>query len=484
MKIDKIFKIGVVAFTALFFSCERLLDENPPSNISIVNFYKSETDALAGLFGAYSNIYGFYETNAISYGDVIADDLTISPIVADAFDFDELTYNSNVTNGLWGNGYTGINRANEVIFYTGLIEQIDAGAKADIIAEAKALRAIYYWNLVRLMSDVPLYETPTVNFDEILRERAPQEQVYDLIISDLEEAVAELPSSSEAGRINSNIANALLARIHLYRGNYAGALAHARNVINSGDYDLFTDYADIFKPENDNGIEHIFQIQYLAGERANGIPAVFGPRTPNGLYRRAFWANTIVQGSYAPTADFVAENPDSYRKSVTISDSFEHIDGVTGTITMEQAFGAGVFPYYISKYDDRAAEREADANYNVIRYADILLIAAEASNEVDPGNNEKYTWINRVRERARNGVATDLPDLAGLTQEEFRTAVLEERRFELAFEGQRAWDLKRRGEFISKVTAQGKTVASFQLLFPIPENQIERNPNLTQNEGW
>jgi hypothetical protein len=151
---------------------------------------------------------------------------------------------------------------------------------------------------------------------------------------------------------------------------------------------------------------------------------------------------------------------------------------------MEEAYGPGVYPFYVSKFDDRAKELQSGVNFNVIRYADVLLIAAEALNEVDPADNLKYVWINKVRERARNGVESDLPDLSGLSQGDFRNAVLDERRFELAFEGQRAWDLKRRGQFLNVMRAQGKNVEDFMLLFPIPDNQIRLNSNLTQNPGW
>lgn len=127
---------------------------------------------------------------------------------------------------------------------------------------------------------------------------------------------------------------------------------------------------------------------------------------------------------------------------------------------------------------------QSGINYTVIRYADILLIAAEALNETEPNNPKKYEWINSVRERARKGVESDLPDLNALTQEQFRTAVLEERRFELAFENQRAWDLKRRNLFLDKVRAQGKNVEDFMITFPIPDMQTQLNPNLEQNPGW
>ena len=465
----------------LFASCEDVLVEDPPSNISSTSFYQSEDDALAGLYGAYSNLYDAF-SSMLLYGEMNADDLTVSPIVPDNFEWDEFTYNSDVTGGLWADCFQGINRANEVVFYTEAID-FEASRKADLIAEAKALRAFYYFQLVRAVGGVPLYTTPTVGFDDIYAPRASADEVYSLIISDLEEAATELEATSLAGRINADVAHALLARIHLYRGNYAEALTYARNVISTGRYALLDDYAHVFEPEYDNSSEHIFQLQYLSGERNNWLPGRFGPRAPSGPYGNSFWAGTVVSGQYAPSLEFVAENPPSYRKSVTVADQYEHIDGVSGTITLQEVYG-GRFPYYISKFNDREAELQSGVNLTIIRYADILLIAAEALNEVEPANNEKYTWINQVRERARNGVESDLPDLSGLTQDQFREAVLEERRFELAFEGQRAWDLKRRNLFLEELRDQGKNVEDFMLLFPVPDNQIRLNPNLEQNPGW
>jgi len=476
-------KYSILLAVILLFACEDVLNEDPPGNISSTNFYESEEDAIAGLYGAYSNMYGVFSPgNVTNYGEVNADDMTISPIVPDRFEWDSFTYNSDITSSLWNVAFQGINRANEVIAYTENID-FEADRKTDLIAEAKALRALYYFSLVRAMGGVPLYETPTTGFDDIFTPRASEEEVYNLIISDLEAAATELEGSSAAGRINADVANAYLARIHLYRGEYAQALTHAQNVINSGRYQLLLDYAAVFSPENNNSAEHIFQLQYLSGEQNNGFPGQFGPRMPSGVFPNSFWAGTTVPGSVAPSAEFITENPESYRRTVTISDSYEHIDGVTGTITMEEVFG-GEFPYYISKFDDRASELQSGVNLTLFRYADILLIAAEAVNEVDPGNNQKYEWINQVRERARNGIEEDLPNLTGLSQEQFREAVLAERRFELAFEGQRAWDLKRSNRFLTELQDQGKDVMEFMLLFPIPDNQTILNDDLTQNPGW
>lgn len=475
--------INITLILIIWCGCESVLEENPSSNISLANFYQTESDALAGLFGAYANLYSFYGNTAITYGELNADDLTISPVVSDRFEWDEFTYSNDITNGIWANGFQGINRANEVIQYTDGID-LAPEKKADIIAEARALRAIYYFNLVRAMGGVPVYTSPTVGFDELNKPRASESEVYNFIIEDLELAADELNESGSSGRINSNVALALLARIYLYTGDYENAFRNAEQVINSGKYGLFGDYADVFKTENENGVEHIFQLEYLSGERNSGIPGQFGPRPPAGPYGSSFWAGTIVPGSVAPEISFVNENPKSYRKDVTVSDSYEHIDGVTGTITMDEVY-EGQFPFYISKFDDRENELQSGQNYNIIRYADILLIAAEALNEIDPSDNQKYLWINTVRERARNGVESDLPDLQGLTQDEFRAAVLEERRFELAFEGQRAWDLKRRGVFLEKLREQGKeALQDFMVLFPIPDNQIQLNFNLDQNPGW
>jgi hypothetical protein len=478
-----IFKFCLIIPLLLFtVSCENILVENPPSSISLTNFYHSESDALAGLYGAYNLIYSVSGLNSINYGELNADDLIISPIVSEGFSWDFFTYNSDVAGGLWSDCFTGINRTNEVILYTERID-ISAEKKADIIAEAKALRAFYYFQLVRVMGGVPLYEIPTVGFDAIYAPRATVDEVYNLILKDLKNAATELNSIKIPGRINADVANALLARICLYKGDYQNALTYAKNVISSGRYNLFQDYADNFKPEKKNGTEHIWQVQYLSGEINNGIPGAFGPRQSAGQYVKSFWANTTVGGSFAPSSQFVAENPLSYRRSMTIADRYAHIDGVSGTITMQQIYG-GKFPYYINKFDDRKAELQSGENFTIVRYADILLIAAEAQNEVDPTNIDKYTWINSIRQRARNGVSTDLPNLAGLSQTDFRTAVLEERRFELAFEGERAWDLKRRGLFLQKLKAQGKTVQDYMLLFPIPDTQIKLNKNLVQNPGW
>ncbi|WKN45005.1 RagB/SusD family nutrient uptake outer membrane protein [Tunicatimonas pelagia] len=468
----------------LTVACDDLLEEDPPSNIGSTNFYETEEDALAGLYGAYNSLYDVYSPdNVINYGEINADDLTISPIVPDRFEWDNFTYNSEITGGLWNSAYQGINRANEVIVNTEAID-FEAGRKADLIAEAQALRALYYFALVRAIGGVPLYETPTTSFDNIYAPRASEEDVYALVIRDLEAAANELESESLAGRINSGVANAYLARVHLYLGNYQEALTHAQNIINSGQYQLLPDYAAVFDPQNNNSAEHIFQIQYLSGERNNNLPSRFGPRMPaGGEFTNSFWAGTTIPGLAAPTDEFIAESPVSYRRSVTIADQYEHIDGVTGTITMEEIFG-GEFPFYISKFDDRTGELQSGMNLTLFRYADILLIAAEAMNEVEAGSNQKYDWINQVRTRARNGVEENLPNLAGLSQEVFREAVLEERRFELAFEGQRAWDLKRRGLFLEAVRDQEKTVMDFMLLFPVPDDQVQLNNNLEQNTGW
>lgn len=478
-----IHKLSLIVLILIFtISCEKILVEDPPSSISLSSFYQSESDALAGLYGAYSVLYGISGTNSLNYGEVNADDLTISPLVSDLYTWDFFTYNSEVTAGLWSNCFSGINRTNEVILYTERID-MEASKKADIIAEAKALRAYFYFQLVQILGGVPLYETPTVGFENIYTTRASENDIYNVILRDLRDAATELQPTSPAGRINADIANALLARIYLYKKDYPNALANAKIVINSKRYNLFQDYADNFKPEKKNGIEHIWQLQYKSGEINNGVPGMFGPRGTPGSYIKSFWALTTIPGNVAPSAEFVAVNPTSYRKSVTVADRYAHIDGVSGPITMQQLYG-GKFPYYINKFDDRKAELQSGENFTIIRYADVLLIAAEANNEVESSNNDKYTWINLIRERARKGVSTDLPDLAGLSQADFRTAVLEERRFELAFEGQRAWDLKRRGLFLQKLSSQGKTVKDYMLLFPIPDTQVKLNKNLVQNPGW
>ena len=224
---------AMVLMVLLTFSCEQILVEDPPSSISLANFYETEDDALAGLYGAYSDMYSVSGRSSLNYSEMNADDLVISPNVTDAFEWDNFTYNSDVTGGLWASCFRGINRSNEVIHFT---EEIDFNPerKADIIAEAKALRAYYYLQLVRVMGGVPLYEVPTVGFETIYAPRATEDEIFQLITRDLEAAATELEPTSPAGRINSDVANALLARVYLYLGDYENALTHARILINSG----------------------------------------------------------------------------------------------------------------------------------------------------------------------------------------------------------------------------------------------------------
>lgn len=472
--------VASLCFLALS-GCEDILIENPPSSISLASFYQNESDALSGLNGAYSKLYSIYNVSFIDYSELMADDLKGS-YVNSGNAFDVFNINNESMGPLWQNAFQGINLSNEVILYTERIDASDA-KKATIIAEARALRALYYFNLVRAFGGVPVYTMPTVGFDNIYSPRATADEVYSLVIEDLKNAEKVLGPKSAAGRFNSLIATAFLARIYLYRGDFSNALVQAKKVIDSGMYRLLLDYADVFKTEKKNGSEHIYQLQYLSGEQNTTIPSAFGPRPPAGPFSSSFWGQTVVNGNYEPEPTFVAENPDSYRKRATVSNSYLHINGSGKVVTMQEVY-KGAFPYYISKFDDRAAELQSGQNFNIIRYADILLIAAEAANEIEPENPSKYTWINLVRQRARNGVETDLPDLKNLAQSEFRNAVWNERRFELAFEGQRAWDLKRTGRFVKTLQAQGKSVEPYMVLFPIPNNQIKLNPNLEQNPGW
>ena len=183
MKNIKYFISALMSILLFMTSCESYLEENPAGNISIANFYSSEDDAIAGLYGVYNSVYSLYGNTAINYGEVNADNATISPNVSDLFEWDEFTYNNGTTEGFWRSAYDGINLANEVALYTAEID-FDVEKRADIVSEAKALRALFYWHLVRAMGGVPIYETPTVGFDEVNSPRATSDEVYNLILRD------------------------------------------------------------------------------------------------------------------------------------------------------------------------------------------------------------------------------------------------------------------------------------------------------------
>jgi tetratricopeptide (TPR) repeat protein len=355
------------------------------------------------------------------------------------------------------------------------------------MGEAYFLRAHYYFILARYFGDVPLVTKPLSSDDDLFPARNPVSDIYDLIISDLKNAITLLPQKStysqkDMGRASKGAAYGILAKVYLTLGNYQEAVNMATQVEGLG-YSLNPNYADNFNIENENSQESIFEVQYASDggysfwdneNQASWASPFMGPRGAN-----------FVGGGYGwnqPTQEFMNqyEDGDARKDITTLYQGCPSFDGkdyessysYTGYNVRKFLVPLSIVP----SYDN------SPLNFPVLRYADVLLMKAEALNELGQ-TSQAETYLNRIRNRAGlSNIQT------GLSQNDFRDAVLKERRLELAFEGQRWFDLIRveNGQYgLDFLHSIGKSNASQKhLLFPVPQIEIDRNPKLTQNPGY
>ena len=469
----------IIVFQLVMEGCSNILEEQPKSFFEEGNSFKSADDANAAIAAVYGRLRNVYNLNIIYLSDVNGEELEINPVVAAPKDIDLNRYTSATPtfDEFYTDSYLLIDRANRVIANVPKIE-MNAALKNQIIGEAQFLRALAYFNLVRAFGDVPLVTEVVNSTTDVLKARDPAEQVYARIIRDLTEAESVLPAryttASQIGRATSGAAKSILAKVYLTRKEWSAAAAKAKEVIDSKEYSLFAEYKDIFPPENKNGVEHIFSVQYSCILNSYGSPMA--------QQFAIFFTYPIQQvGGYL----YVTPN---HISSYTEGDKRMHINVVTEK--KNTATGAIIKPGLdqgpaTDKYWDPqpCGLMQARNNFMVIRYADILLMYAEALNEMNGPTADAYSAINLIRARARDDSAGP-QDLQGLTQQQFRDAVMQERSWELCFEGHRRWDLLRTDRYLGTLRQFGIPADERNLLYPLPQNEIDVNPALKQNNGY
>lgn len=496
------YKIGIV-FIALLgtMSCSKdIIDLSPRGTVLESNFYKTEAELFQGLVAAYDPL-GFATNFTMKMGllNTASDDTHAGG--SDASDqpawvaYDKFTLDPNLgpQAGLWSKNYTGIYRANLVIEKSeGAVAGLTADKKARYIAEAKFLRAYFYFDLVRWFGNVPLLTT-SPSADAIYKQsQATAADVYAQIEKDLKEAVAttQLPESvpaDELGRITKGAAKSLLGKVILFQNNTARmgeAATLFEEVINSNNYALEKIYGDIFKPENKFGKESIFEVHNSGNRKGDwgmGIDGNEGNKDVQFCGMRDFVGATYATGwSFCPVSlDLVNFMKNDPRFAETI------IDGkALKAAGASYAAGYQNTDYFIKKYAPLAAfkatsgEPALNWGYNTkeIRLADVLLMAAECFNR--SGNDAKaQTYLNRVR--ARVALAAKTSTGAALLQD-----IYDERRLELATEGMRFWDLLRTGKAATVLAGQGFKAGKHELL-PIPQSEIDiMQGAFKQNAGY
>jgi hypothetical protein len=314
------------------------------------------------------------------------------------------------------------------------------------------LRALNYFNLVRLFGGVPLKIAPTTNISpvDLYTARATVEETYALIIRDLEKALADLDGTGRgtSAIVDEGAVHALSARVNLYLGRWQSALDEVKAVESLG-YGLVAGdaYASLFDEAVTND-EIIFQIDFLKDDDINGIADWF---MPEARFEVAAWAN--------------------YQKTRSVNDEF-----ATDDKRRSATVGSTGDDYYGNKYQDYSKGKD---NMIILRLAEMYLIAAEALNELGYDEfGEAFYYLNLIRIRAGLPLLTpaDLPDQAS-----FRLAVEEERRLELAFEGHRYYDLVRTGRAGDVLEKRGPLTGENQFLFPIPQSEIDANESIKEN---
>lgn len=471
----------LLAFLALSLaSCSDVLDKEPLGVLDADNYFKTAEDAIQGINATYkpllmnnanNNFYWVFGTLASE--EAIAGGDGSRPGIIEV-DIMKHTAATQEINDFWKLNYAGIVQANTVITKTPQVDA-DQALKDRIIGEALFLRSYYHFILVQVFGDVPLIveiQAP----DEVRVTRTPKNEVLARIAADCELAAAQLPvsySGSDVGRATKGAALALAAKAYLYLQDYNSVLSRIADIKALGIYALQEDYRNNFYDSTQNNSESVWEIQHENLEL--GV----------GNFLNQWWLSKKVQDGYGfceVSMDFVnAFEPNDPRLKFTVARHNEPYFGVTYKASFSST---GASPRkYLQDKDEVTQKSDGSINYTAIRYADVLLWEAEALAELGR-TSEALVPLETVRARARAQAAdpaNTLPAITTTDKTELINDIRHERLVELGFEMHRFFDLVRWG--IAPDIING-FVAGKNEVFPIPQTELDLNPNLTQNPGY
>lgn len=575
MKLSKILLVVSAAFSMMLSSCYDL-DRYPDDQLSSGSFYQNDAHAKAAMMGVY---------HVMHWRDVYGIAFSLDHLGGIVAGFDPPSYrnvaagtqpnNNGYYTNKWSYCYEGIARANDVLQNVNRLQESEE-VKNRYLGEAKFMRALYYWHLLKFFGGVPLYDETWVigsDFANMMEPRATEAETRNFILSDLETAIAYLPKSWDAadtGRATWGAAVSLKGKILLFNKQYKEASECFQQVINSGLYNLYPNYADLFTPTADNCSEMIFNIQNKGGVgNSLGMPMCFymGTRASFG----SCWNNVMASTSFADEYEWndgapfdweeifpgfwdswsnvrsvLASKLNSKRNEVTeytpykdylidmyknrdprmnasLITPYSHYLGGDASIEMDYEFvvcsksdlngiparcgllrcqgGWSFYPWrkFVPEgimggqavFNNR---EHTPINFPLIRYADVLLMQAECLNELgdQPG---ACALVNQVRARSNMPALNNGDEwMLATTKDEVFDRIRHERRIELAAEGHSFDDERRWGRLellnnVREYTLYGdqnykRVVTSRDYLWPIPPDEIDKNPLLKQNPGW
>ena len=466
--------------------------------------YTDPKGALKFLAAGYTNLLQWNQS-AFSYiglTSITSDDAdkgsSAGDLGSDKDQMDALSYSatSPSVNEGWTGNYIGVSNCNQAILNIGLYNNIDEGVKNRYIAEARFLRAYYYFNLVRLYGDVPLVDTVLdANNPEdaiIASTRVPSTEVYAFIEKELAAALPYLQTKAEQattdiGHATKGAAAGLLAKVFLYEKKWQEAYRYSKDIMDGkyGDYRLVEDYSKIWREVGENSEESLFEVQSMIGVPDAAIQQYSSVQGISaGVFKRVGQAGNVTAytgwGFNSPSLDLdnAYEVGDVRKKATIIHVGDTLFDGVILVSATNARYN---YKAYVSVFEESYDGNGDKTNKNIrlLRMGDIVLINAEAANELGQAA-EAISALNKVRTRAH------LKATGASSQVDLRVAIWDERRVELAMEGDRFFDIIRQGRAVEIMKANGKTfVKDKHEHFPIPQSQIDASGNLlTQNPGY
>lgn len=542
MKTNKI--LSAILILVLATGChDEFLQDKAYSIITEDNYFKTSSDALTAVNGIYKTLGdgNMYQRDLLMLNEYTSEAVTTRLEVGSAYsNWDTWNYQIGYFSGIYSNHYRMIERANQVIKNVPKCEMLES-LKQRVIGEATFLRALAYFNLVRIYGGVPLKLDPTADFKTLEFPRASATEVYAQIIKDLTWVYesAGMPKTSayataDKGRVGRSAVQALLGKVYLTRasdatvaqsGDYQKAIDILKACVSEGDRSLVPSYANLFSMTNENNAEIIFDIQYI---RRAGLGGNLTPFLATGTTQELYM---ISYYDYPADITFYKSfEPDDQRRAVTFHDRMKV---KIGSATVEVYFDPNADPLVgawkraddntlvpratvpepvpgFRKFIDTDIAARGDAeepNYVILRYSDVLLMLAEAINETNNGPTaEAYNYLNMVRRRAF-GKPIDIPDAtvdyANLDKAGFRLAVYTERRKEFVIEGHAWFDGKRFWDIFTQKVAESSIGANPNIsnrpkqvidlntirqdkykLMTFSITQLELNKALVQNPGW
>ncbi|WP_417885825.1 RagB/SusD family nutrient uptake outer membrane protein [Zunongwangia sp.] len=480
-------KAALVCTAMLTLSCsDDYLDVDPEGQPTVGSGYFQGANVNKAIVASYAHLLD-YSQHSFSYSGVFSitsddADKGSSPgdTGADKAKLDNFTHDATDVSveGLWGANYKGVATANSGInIVNNPANNLEESTIAEYQAEFKFFRAYHYFTLVRVFGGVPIITQETdPNDQEALLTRNTKQEVYDFIVKDLTEAAENLPiTPAQVGRVTQGSAKSMLAKVQMYQGNWEEVLRLTNEVIASGQYALHPNYAELWRIQNENTEESIFEVQGSASENI-GIDNM---ATHHGVRGQWGWGFDVPSQNLVDAFDAAG---DKIRKNATVifrgevmydNDLYED-DANLSAVVSEDAPN----PYYSEKmYFGPESANALEKNLIILRYADVLLMNAEANNEL--GNSgAALESLNQVRSRV------ELPAITTTSQSELRDIIWKERRLELAMEFDRFFDVVRQGRGAEVFGPLGFQAGKNEV-FPIPQDQINLSGGLLkQNPGY